>query len=111
MQILQDLHDREWRARQERLLFLAVRVEEADVLIHVEDIAVTQALDVLGDVHNLLQVLVLSVVEDGVIHDDAVDRVVCVRGEDGLFDIVAGDFAAGVVETTMLPELAERFPS
>lgn len=108
MQVLENLHDREGRARQDRLLFLTVRVEEADVLVHVEDIAVTQTLDVLGDVHDLLQVLVLSVVEDGVVDDNAVDGVVGVGGEDGLFDIVVGDFAAGVAETTAIIKLAEK---
>lgn len=40
----------------------------------------TQPFDVLGNVHDLLQVLVLAVVENWVIHDYTVDRVVGVGG-------------------------------
>lgn len=76
-QILQNLDDRQGRARQDTLLQPRL-VEEADVLIHVEDVPVTEALDILADVRDLLQILVLAVVEDGVVHDDAVDGVVVV---------------------------------
>jgi hypothetical protein len=50
-----------------------VRIQEANVLVHVEDVAVGEALDVLVDGHDLLQVLVLSRAEDGVVDDYAVD--------------------------------------
>jgi hypothetical protein len=59
-----------------------------------------EALDVLGDVDDLLEILVLSVAEDGVVDYDAVDSVVGVGGYEGVFEVVAGDFAEGEVETT-----------
>lgn len=52
---------------------LGLGVEEPDVLVHVEDVAVAEALDILLDIHDLLQVLVLPVVEDRVVDNDAVD--------------------------------------
>lgn len=60
-----------------------------------------ETLDVFGNIDNLLQVLVLAVVEDRVVDDDAVDIVVGVGGQDGTFDIVAGDFVEGVLEATI----------
>lgn len=46
-------------------------VKESDVLVHVKDVAVTEALYIFGGVHDLLDVLVLSVVENGVVDYDA----------------------------------------
>ena len=40
-----------------------------------------QTLDVFTDVGDLLQVLILTVVEDGVVDDDAVDSIVGVGGQ------------------------------
>lgn len=82
IQILEDLDISQRRAWQDALLAITARiaVQEPDVLVHVEDVAVTQPLDVLLHVHDLLQVLVLSVVEDRVVHDYPVDFGVCVGG-------------------------------
>lgn len=79
---------------------LGLTIQEANVLVHVEDVLVAQAFHVLGHVDNLLQVLVLSVVEDWVVNNDAVDGVVSVGGQDGFFDVVAGDFAERILEST-----------
>ena len=35
-------------------------VEEADVLVHVEDVFVRQAFDIFGYVENLLEILILN---------------------------------------------------
>jgi hypothetical protein len=69
-------------------------------LVHVEDVAVAQTLHILGYIDDLLQVLVLAVVEDWVVYDDAVDVRVGVGGEDGFFDVVFGDVAARVAVAT-----------
>lgn len=52
-----------------------------------------QALDILVDGDNLLQVLVLSVAEDGVVDDDAVDGGVIVRIDEAVFEELAVYFA------------------
>lgn len=70
----------------------------------------TQPFDVLGYVHNLLQVLVLAVVENGVINDYAVDGVVGVGGQDGFFDFFFVDVAAGVLEATTQPNNSRQNP-
>lgn len=70
-------------------------------MVHVENVAVAEAFDVLVHVDDLLQVLVLAVVEDGVVDDDAVDFGVGVSGEDGFFNVVARDVAEGVAESAV----------
>lgn len=65
---------------QDALLELGLRVQEADVLVHVEDVAVAEAFDVFVHIDDLLQVLVLAVVEDGVVDYYAVDVGVGVGG-------------------------------
>jgi hypothetical protein len=60
-------------------------IEEADVLVHIEDVLVGQTFHIFGDIHNLLKVLVLSVAEDGVVYYDAIDFGVIVRVNDGVF--------------------------
>ena len=59
-----------------------------------------EALDVFADVGDLLQVLVLPVVEDGVVNDDAVDGVVSVGGQDGAFELFPVEFAQGELAST-----------
>ena len=68
-------------------------IEEADVLVHVEDVAVGEAFDVFGDVDDLLEVLVLAVAEDGVVDYYAVDFVICICVDDCIFEEFAVDFA------------------
>lgn len=108
VEVLEDLDVRQRRAGQDALLAFCVGVQEPNILVHVEDVAVAQALDVLLHVHDLLQVLVLPVVEDRVVHDDAVDGGVGVRGQDGFLDAVAGRLAEGVAESAAEVVLASR---
>lgn len=104
LEVLEDLDDGQGRARQDGLLTLGTGdgIKEADVLVHVEDVAVAQALDILGDVHDLLQVLVLSVVEDGVVYYDAVDVVVGIGGQEGILNFITVNHAESVAEATVL---------
>ena len=62
-------------------------VEEANVLVHVEDVAVTEALHILADIRDLLQILVLPVVENWIIDNDAVDSVILVGGYEVLLEL------------------------
>ena len=52
-----------------------------------------QALDVLVDVQDLLDVLVLPVAVDGVVYDNAVDGVIFVGCDQLIFQLVAIDFS------------------
>jgi hypothetical protein len=97
--VLQDLNHRKRRARQYALLCVR-RVKEADVLVHVEDVAMRQALDIFVNGHDLLEVLVLSVAEDGVVDDYAIDGVVVVGVNEGVFEEFAVDFAEVEGEAT-----------
>ena len=80
VQVLEDLDVRQRRARQDALLAFRLAVQEPDVLVHVEDVAVAEPFDVFVHVDDLLQVLVLAVVEDWVVDDYAVDVRVGVGG-------------------------------
>jgi len=57
-------------------------------VVHVEEMGVAQALDVLGQGYRLLYVavLLLVVAPDGVVDQDAVDSIVLVGGHDGLLE-------------------------
>ena len=66
-QVLEDLYYREGRAGQDGL-FGRFGIEEADVLVHVEDVLVGKAFDILIYRDDLLHILVLAPgVEDGVL--------------------------------------------
>lgn len=91
-QILQNLDDSQRRTWQYALLGVC-RVEETDVLVHVEDVAMRQTLDIFVDRNNLLEILVLSVAEDGVVDYYAVDGVVVVCINERVFEGFAVDFA------------------
>lgn len=101
VEVLEDLDVGQRGARQDALLALGLWIQEADVLVHVEDVTMAETLDILANIDDLLQVLVMTVVEDGVVDDNAVNVRVAVGGDDGLFDIVAGDFAEGVLEAAV----------
>lgn len=101
VEVLEDLDVGQRGAGQDGLLALGFAVQEPNVLVHVEDVAVAETLDVLGHINYLLQVLVLAVVEDRVVDDDSVDVAVGVGGENGFFDVVAGHFAHAVLESTV----------
>lgn len=58
-QVLEDFDDRERRAGEDGLALRGCGVEEADVLVHVEDVLVGEAFDVFGEGDELLQVLIL----------------------------------------------------
>lgn len=63
-----------------------------------------ETFDVLGDVDDLLEVLVLPGVEDRVVDNYPIDVRVCVRGDYGVFDIVLVDLAEGVAESTVISQ-------
>lgn len=60
----------------------------------------TEPLDILADVRDLLQILILTIIEDGVIQYDAINGVVLIGSEDMLFEIFAVDFAQLEFEAT-----------
>ena len=59
-----------------------------------------EALDVLVDGHDLLEVLILTRSKDGVIDDYAVDFWVGVGVNDGVFEEFAVDFSQLEIEAT-----------
>ena len=102
LQVLEGLDDGERGAGQDGLLEIGRRVEEADVVVHVEEVGVAETLDVLGESDCLLDVLVLAVVADpdGVVDENAVDLVVVVGGDDALLKVFLIDLAEIEVEAT-----------
>jgi len=76
------------------------RVEEADVLVHVEDIAVREAFDIFAKGDKLLDILILARGEDGVVDYDSVYFVVRVGLNDAVFEVLFFDFAEVELKTT-----------
>ena len=99
--VLEDLDDGKRRAGQYGFLGV-LRVEEADVLVHVEDVLMGETFNVFVDGDDLLQVLVLSVAEDGVVDYYAVNDRIVIGVDDGLFDCVFFALSECVLETTGL---------
>ena len=69
-------------------------------MVHVEDILVTEALYVLAHIHDLLEILILPVTEDGVVHYDAVHFVVVVGFDECIFKIFSIYFSKLEAEST-----------
>jgi hypothetical protein len=69
-------------------------------VVHVEEVGVAETLDVLreGDGFLNIPVLLLVVIPDGVVHQDAVNRIVVVGGHDSLLEGFLVDFAEVKVE-------------
>lgn len=97
LEVLEDLDDGERGAGQDALELLGI-IEEADVAVHVGNVLVSQALDVLAHIDDVLQVLVLAGAEDGVVDHDAVDAVVAIGLDDGILELLAVDLAKLVLE-------------
>ena len=102
--MLERLDDGERGAGQDRLLAVRGRVEEADVMVHVEEVCVAEALNVLGQGDGLLDVAILLRVggPDGVVDNDAVDGAVVVGDDDGLLEVLLVDLAEVKVEAAFV---------
>lgn len=109
-EVLKDLDDGERCAGQDALLGTG-GVEEANVLVHVEDVLVGQALDVLIGGDNLLQVLVLPVAEDGVVDHNAIDFGIVVGVDQSVFELLAVNFTQLVGEATVMHKYRVLTPS
>lgn len=83
--VLENLDDSERRARKQGFLGVRRRIQEADVLVHIEEVAVREAFDIFRGQRELLEVRVMARVEDGEVDDDAIDLVVGVGSENGVF--------------------------
>lgn len=86
-------------------MLLSGRVEVADILVHVEDISMTETFDIFGYIDDLLQVLVLSRVEDWVVDYHSINVLVGVGGDYGVFNFILGHFAEGVAVSAVLEKL------
>lgn len=83
--VLEDLHDRQGRAREQALEGVGGMVQEPDVSVQVGPVHVTEALDVAPVADRVPEVVVLRgaaeallLPEDGVVHDDPVHAGVVV---------------------------------
>lgn len=97
MKILEDFDYSEWCTGEDRLSLLLF-IEEAYVLVHVENVLVCKTFDILGKGDTFLKILVLPVVVDRVVYNDAVDIVVRIGGYDGLFDLILSNSRQGILE-------------
>lgn len=61
----------------------------------------TKTFHVLGNVDNLLKILILSVIEDRIVDDYAINGLVRIGSNQGLFNLVFVDFAECVQKATV----------
>jgi hypothetical protein len=76
------------------------RVKKTYILIHIEDISVAEAFDILGNVNDLLEILILSIVEDRIVDYDSVNLGVRICCKDSILNVVARDFTKSITEST-----------
>src|SRR6186713_1739728 len=82
-QMLEGLYHGQRGAWKDTLL-KPVWVQKPNILIHVENISVTKAFNILTHIDYLLQILILSIVEDRIVHDDTINRIILVCAYDVL---------------------------
>lgn len=104
VQVLQDLDHSQRRAWQDTLLRTRA-IQISDVLVHVENVAMAETLDIFGDVDDLLEVLILTIVENGIVNYNAIDIRIRICGDESLFDILPIDC------TECIAKPADRRPS
>jgi hypothetical protein len=98
--VLQYLDHSQRCARNNALLCVRV-VEKPDVLIHVEDISVTQTLNIFGNIDYLLQILILSIVEYRVVDNYSISGLISVGRNQRLLNLVFVDLAECISEATV----------
>lgn len=57
-----------------------------------------EAFHVFGDIDNLLQVLILSIVEDRIINDDTINGCIVVTSQNCLLNVVLSDGSESILE-------------
>jgi len=103
-QILENLNNSQ-RCAWQYAFFCVRRVQEANVLVHVENVAMRQTLNILVDGYNLLEVLILSIAENRVVDNYAVHLVVVVCIDEGVLEEFTVDLTEVESEATT-PRLA-----
>lgn len=89
LEVFQRFDNRQWGAREDGLFEIGRGVEEANVVVHVEEVGVAETFNILGEGDSLLDVAVLMALvggPDGVVDEDTVDFGVVVGGDDGLLE-------------------------
>ena len=76
-------------------------IKKAYVLVHIEDVAVAEAFNILGHVNDLLEILILSIVEYRIIDYDPVNIGIGICFKDSIFDVIAGDITKSITEFTI----------
>lgn len=89
MNVLEDFDNRKGGTGEKRFLEVVGRIKEADVLVHVEDVAMRKTFNIFVHSDDLLEVLVLAIAKDGVVDDDTVDGIILIGGENLVFEIVS----------------------
>ena len=113
-EVLQYLDHSQRCAWQDALLCLCI-VEKPDVLIHVENISVTQTLNIFGNIDYLLQILILSAAEYRIVDNYPVNSLISIGRNQRLLNLVFIHLAECISEATIrgrkisptIPQLAK----
>lgn len=57
---------------------MPIIIEKPLIVVQLKDVAVAETLDVFADASHLLQVLVLTIAEYGIVHNDAMYTIIFV---------------------------------
>ena len=100
LQMLQGFDNGQRCAGENGLLCVVRRIKKANVVVHVEEMGVAEALYVFVQGDSLLDVAVLLLVvpPDRVVHKDAVHIIIIVGSYNGLFEVLLIDLAEVKVE-------------
>lgn len=93
LQVLQDLHNSEWGAWQNRFPGVVGRVQEADVLVHVANELGRQAFNVFVHADSPLEGLIPPGVEDRIVDNHTIDFRICVCLTDLVLQVLAFNLA------------------
>lgn len=74
-----NLDYRQWCTWQDALLRLSF-IQESDVVIHIVNVTMTQSLDIFEYIDTVLQIRVLPVSKDWIIHHDTINArvIICI---------------------------------
>ena len=80
-QIFKYLDYSKWCTRQNTFLGFLI-IQETYILVQIENVSMTESLDVFPVIGHLLQVLVLTTVENGIVDNDSIHCWIAIRLKD-----------------------------
>ena len=68
-------------------------VKKPVILVQVKNVLVTESLDIFADICDLLEVLILTIIEDRIVDDDTINAIIMIRSQYMTFQVFAVDLS------------------